>query len=240
MSVVIAILVVLVVAVLVTSLIDKCAKNDEKVLALNVENFRATQQIISADRNVGLALDENGKKVCLVDNHSSTESCRVLLCKDLLSSEIFQDGETITSSVRSSDIGSALVGGFLFGGAGAVVGGLSGKTKSSNTEIVHKISLRLIVNDTKNPLFEIDFLNTQTNKKDLRYQDAMQKARHWHGLIEVLIKRADVEDKENTINNVAQGSQGSTADEIKKLAELRDAGVLSDAEFQQQKERLLT
>ncbi len=66
----------------------------------------------------------------------------------------------------------------------------------------------------------------------------MQSARHWYGIIEVLIKQAE-EDKKNAVNNVVQISQSSITDEIKKLAELRDIGILSDVEFQQQKEKLL-
>jgi hypothetical protein len=37
----------------------------------------------------------------------------------------------------------------------------------------------------------------------------------------------------------AAGS-GSTADEVAKLAQLKDSGVLTDAEFQQQKAKLLS
>jgi hypothetical protein len=57
--------------------------------------------------------------------------------------------------------------------------------------------------------------------------------------MEIVIKRVDMEDKENAVNNIVKTSQNSVADEIKKLAELRDAGILNDAEFQQQKEKLL-
>ena len=37
----------------------------------------------------------------------------------------------------------------------------------------------------------------------------------------------------------AAGSGGGTADELAKLADLKDRGVISDAEFQQQKAKLL-
>ena len=38
----------------------------------------------------------------------------------------------------------------------------------------------------------------------------------------------------------AAGSGGGTADELAKLADLKDKGVLSDAEYQQQKAKLLS
>ncbi len=206
---------------------------------LGIKDFCATQQLIGVDDNSALAIDEQKDEFYLINKSQEKFLSRVILYKDLLSVEIFEDGETISSTVRSSQIGGALIGGIALGGIGAVIGGLSGKTKSSDK--VEKIILRLVVNDTKNPLHEVYFLNFATGikKKDSRYQEAMQKARHWNSLIEVLIKRADMEDKENSANNVVQISQSSIADEIKKLAELRDAGILSDAEFQQQKEKLL-
>jgi hypothetical protein len=206
---------------------------------LNMKNSKQNHIITNTENSKTLVIDENDKKVFLIqhDKNSIQIAEQTFSYNDLLSISLIEDGETVTDFRRSSQIGGALIGGLVLGGLGAVIGGLSGTTKTS--EMVEKITLRLVVNDTKNPLFEIDFLNTQTKKKDLRYQDAMQKARHWHGLIEVLIKRADMEDKENEKNNVVQSSSNSLADELKKLAELRDTGVLSDAEFQKQKEKLL-
>ena len=203
------------------------------------DSFPSTQHTNGIAYETGLAINEKNKMICLIDNRNETASSRVFSYKDLLSAEIFEDNETVTSTVRSSQIGGALIGGIALGGIGAVIGGLSGKTKTSGK--VQKIVLRLVVNDTKNPLHEIYFLNWESgiDKKTDFYKEAMQKARHWHSLIEVLIKRADMEDKENAANNVVQISQSSIADEIKKLAELRDAGILSDVEFQQQKKKLL-
>lgn len=78
-------------------------------------------------------------------------------------------------------------------------------------------------------------------KKDgFIYQKVIERARHWHGLIEVLIKRADEEAKASaTVTNETSSQSLSIADEIKKLAELRDSGLLSLEEFQKQKVKLL-
>lgn len=211
-------------AIIQTGNISKKKKAMEDHLA-RIDDFSATQKVMGGDGNTGLAIDEQRKKVCLIDNRQQTVSLRVVSYKDLLSSEIFEDGATVTKTVRSSQIGGALIGGLALGGVGAIIGGLSGKTKTSGK--VKKFALRLTVNDTKNPLHDVNFL----------YQGT--QARHWHGLVEVLIKRADTEDKTNITNSTPQIQPASIADEIKKLAELRDSGVLSVDEFQQQKARLL-
>lgn len=154
--------------------------------------------------------------------------------------EILEDDISITKTVRSSQVGGALVGGLVLGGVGAVVGGLSGKKQTSRQ--VKRVRLHLNVNDIKNPLHDICFLNMdKAIKKDgFIYQKVIERARHWHGLIEVLIKRADEEAKASaTVTNETSYQSLSIADEIKKLAELRDSGLLSLEEFQKQKVKLL-
>ena len=72
----------------------------------------------------------------------------------------------------------------------------------------------------------------------------MEQARHWHGLIAVLIKTADNEDERQEriepSSNVESSTQTSLADELSKLSDLRDKGVLSEEEFSTQKRKLLS
>jgi hypothetical protein len=202
-----------------------------------IEGFSATQKVIGSDGNTGLAIDEQREKICLIEYKEQNITTRVLAYKDLLSSEIFEDGATVTKTVRSSQLGGALLGGLALGGVGAIIGGLSGKTQTSGK--IKKVELRLTVNDTQNPLHDINLLNTETKKDSLFYKQAIQQARHWHGLLEVLIKRTDLDDKTEKTNDASKLSSGSVADELKKLVDLHDAGVLSIEEFQQQKAKLL-
>ncbi len=79
-------------------------------------------------------------------------------------------------------------------------------------------------------------------KDDLIYKAHMEEARKWNSLMTVIIKKADSldhEDKDtvvkgNPINSI------SIADEIIKLKTLKDEGILSDKEFDEQKNKLLT
>jgi preprotein translocase subunit YajC len=205
----------------------------------NIPNFTATQKVIGIDGYAGLAIDEEREKICLSYPRQKEQIYRIISYKVLLSSEIFEDGVTVSKTMRGSQIGGALIGGVLLGGVGAIIGGLSGKTKTTGS--VRKIDLRLTVNDTKSPIFDVTFLNKETKKDNPIYEQAIQSARHWHGLVEVLIKRADMEDKQKIASTpiIQHSSIASVADELKKLADLRDSGVLSDQEFQQQKLKLL-
>lgn len=206
----------------------------------SLPNFSPTQKIMGNNGDTGLAIDEDRKKIVLIKNGPTNVALKPITYRDVLSSEIFVDGETVTKTSRASQLGGALIGGLALGGVGAIIGGLSGKTRSS--EKVKRVDLRVTVNDTKNPLHDINFMDVEGKKDGLIYQSAMEQARHWHGLIAVLIKMADNEDiedsKSSSQENVSKSS--SLADELAKLSDLRDKGVLSDEEFSIQKQKLLS
>ena len=205
----------------------------------NIDGFTATQKVFGVSFT-GIAIDEERKKVCLLGDRQRAGSFRIFTYKDLIASEISEDGITITKTNRTSQIGGALMGGLAIGGLGAMVGGLSGKTQTSSR--VRNVELRLTVNDVTNPIHDVVFLNTEVDKSSgqgTEYDYAIKRARHWHGLITILIKQTDTEDKMSITNDRLQIRETSVADELKKLAELCDAGLLSADEFQQQKTKLL-
>lgn len=89
-------------------------KRDMETKLINESNFTATQKIIGEDGKTGLAIDERRKKIGLITlNHID-----VIPYNDILSSEIFEDGNTITRSSRTSQLGGALLGGLVLGGGG--------------------------------------------------------------------------------------------------------------------------
>lgn len=205
-----------------------------------LQDFSASQKIMGNDGITGIAVDIDRKKVCLIKHHKKDIELKLISNKDILCSEIFEDGETITKSARGSQIGGAIVGGLALGGVGALIGGLSGKTKSS--EYINRIDLRITVNDPKTPLHDVNFINVKSKKGGITYKYSMDQARHWHGLIAVLIKHADSEDaeKEKTSNKSDRVSPvQSVSDELIKLSSLRDKGILTEEEFIAQKRKLL-
>ncbi len=206
----------------------------------SLPDFNLTQQIMGCDGSSGLAVDEKRQKVCLITNNRASVSQRIISYKDIFSVELFEDGNSVTKTVRSSQIGGAVVGGLLLGGVGAVIGGLSGKTETSGK--IKRIDLRLIVNDMSAPLHDVAFMNVEEKKDGIIYTHAIQVARRWHGIVEVLIRRADAEEKNLQASErliPLELPSASVADEIKKLADLHNSGALTSDEFQQQKTRLL-
>jgi hypothetical protein len=207
----------------------------------SLDDFTITKKVIGKDKKTGLAIDLDRNKICLISDISAQASLKVILYKDIFACELYENGNTITETSRANQLGGVLVGGILLGGAGAIIGGLSGKTKTTGT--VETVELRLIINDAEKPVHDISFLSSELDKGGIiekgLYKNIMREARYWHGLITVLIKRADIEDNAR-VPQITSNNQGySVADEIKKLAKLRDSDLLSAAEFQKQKSKLL-
>lgn len=83
--------------------------------------------------------------------------------------ELLEDGD----SVASGGLGRALVGGVLFGGAGAVVGVATGrKTK----EYCSSLRLKVTIKDISNPIVYINFIESRVGKSENTYKEAMELA----------------------------------------------------------------
>ena len=205
-----------------------------------IPNYKSSQQYTSANGDVTLSIDETNKQISFVSLKLYKD--RVYSYHDILKSEILTDGISVTSTNRGSQLGGALLGGLLAGGVGALIGGLSGSTTSQ--EKVKKIELNVIVNDTANPICKIAFLDSEYSayaKDSQAYKDGYNTAYHCHQLIGVLIRQADEEDKRKETSTGSNNSQGNVAvaDELRKLVQLRDEGIISGDEFEAQKKKLI-
>lgn len=206
-------------------------------------NFTISNMLIGSN-NVNLAYDETRNKICLV---KKTYDFRIYDFRDILSAEIIENGETVTKTETKSKsrLGRAVVGGVLFGGAGAIVGGLTGKSESASTstDYVTQIDLKVIVKDTQNPVHIISFLSGTTVKQSGLYKSTIEKAMKWQAIMNVLISQADEKDNagveiEQFANEPPQKNNMVSA-EIYKLLELKNHGVITEQEFEAQKKKLL-
>jgi hypothetical protein len=190
---------------------------------MNLPDFAVSDYLFDS----GIALDTSRSALYLFN--PADMKGRIVKHSDIVSGEVIEDGITVTKT-ESSGIGRAVVGGVLFGGAGAIVGAVTAGRESVSSKKVTRISLRLMLQDPTRPVFESIF-----SKQD----DAI----HWLGVVESLIKKADIERQ----RNVNQGPKSTpeqpkllVADEMLKLYELHKSGVLTAEEYQAQKNRLLT
>lgn len=148
---------------------------------------------------------------------------------ELLSFELLEDGETVSKG----GLGRAVAGGLLFGGAGAIVGGVTGKKKTKGicTSMRIKVTFR---SPAPCDLAYIDFITTDTKVGGLIYTGAKMSAQECLSALQII---ADMADRASESTN--HGSAVSTADEILKFKNLLDAGVISQDEFNAKKKQLL-
>jgi hypothetical protein len=189
--------------------------------------FRPTQKLIGTDQRTGMAIDEQSKRVCLISEPYGRATLKMLPYRDVLESEVVENGVSVTKTSRGSQVGGALLGGLVLGGVGAVIGGLSARKTTTNK--VTSVDLRVVVNDTREPVHMLRFPNRT-------------QADHWHALVSVIIRQADQEDRANANTSGVQNAQApvSVADELTKLSALMEKGLITQGEFQAQKARLLS
>ena len=182
-----------------------------------VQSFSPTKSI-----STYLKIDENNKCFEIARN--------LFKYNNLLSFELLEDGETITKG----GLGRAVAGGVLFGGVGAVVGGVTGgkKTKGICTSMKIKVSMK----EAHCDVIYIPFITSETKKNSFTYKVAQENAQECISALEII---ADENKYTDVQFESAQFSNVSSADEITKFKKLLDDGIITQEEFNIKKKQLL-
>lgn len=160
---------------------------------------------------------------------------RVIPFSDLVSCEIKDDSHTtvvgkkeeVTKTSTGSAVGRAVVGSLVAGPAGAIIGGATAKKKTEvidNTKTITNHHYYVIVNlaSISDPVISIDC-----------GKSSPKMAEEIKAIISGIIAK-------NKQANASHVGVGSIADELTKLAALKEQGILTEVEFSQQKQRLLS
>lgn len=211
----------------------------------SLPNFTPTQSLFNILYTEGIAIDEERKKLAFLTMKSFVGiKIKTYEYRDILSSEVILDGESETKTKRTSQVGGALLGGLLLGGVGVVVGGLSGKSRTS--EIIKELKLRITVNDTSNPIFEINSHLTKSTKFGRNFKNHLSDFEKWHGILSSVIAYADKLDAEQEppaveIPNISSKTSTSASryKDLERIAKLKESGILTEEEFLTEKNRIL-
>lgn len=208
-----------------------------------IPGFTPSQIVNGVLNHYMFAVDKTHRKVVYLNENKET----VIPFEDIISVEIIEDNSTLASKSTMRTIGGAVVGGALAGGAGAVVGGLSGDTNIKKKVSLLQVKMRL--RDIDNPTLTINCYDckTMTSGQEAKtdsllwgiYKQGLEHARQITDLVSVIIDDVDRSEKQS-LSSPANNNTGSVAEEIAKLANLRDKGILTNEEFNAQKARILS
>lgn len=150
--------------------------------------------------------------------------------EDLVSYEYSEDGGTVVSG----GVGSAIVGGALFGIVGAVVGAATGKKKQS--EFVNSMKIKLTVNDITNPTEYIDMnpIRMRMKRSSGQYRKTLETTQEILSCLELIVKESQAKASANPVDNGTD-----PADEILKYKKLLDTGAITQEEYDAKKKQLL-
>jgi len=160
--------------------------------------------------------------------------------------ELLEDGE----SKVSGGLGRALVGGALFGGVGAVVGGVTG-TKTTRG-ICKNLRIKVTVNNMSNPVVYLTFGDDSfgVEKSSSKFKKSYSIAQECLSVLQLIcdiqnqsppepIVMTELPQEPINNDNIPTTAMTSSADEIRKLKSLLDSGVITDEEFVIAKKNLL-
>ena len=165
---------------------------------------------------------------------------------DIIEVSYEENGNQLYTKSTGRTVGGAIVGSFLMGGAGAVVGGLSGESKQ-NKEIKN-MDIKILLRSTSRTSCVLHFKDVdrvlKTKKEDDRklYETYLKNANQAKDVLSVIIddaKQASTPIAQPITQSVVAPASSSVADELAKLAKLKADGILTDEEFRVQKSKLL-
>ena len=209
---------------------------------LKLKQWRFTQSYVAPHLGF-IYIDEAMQEVAVLTFSDNAKLVRTFKFEDILSCEILKDGET-TYRKSTSRI---LLGGILLGGTGAIIGGLS-STSKKNVKVT-SVELKLVIRDMQNPNWSFMFFN---NAAQFMLEKALKDVNHWKDIFSIIIDKVDKDQSGKEVKKeVIQTTQTLALSEnqkpgkhdiyeqLQKIANLRDSGILTDEEFSVQKAKIL-
>jgi len=163
---------------------------------------------------------------------------RIYDYNELVSYELIEDGETITSG----GLGRSIVG-LTFGAVGGIIGGVTAKRRTKS--LCSSLLIRITVNDIHESTRFIKFIETATKKSSLTYKSAFKNAQECLSIFELINKYNEEQEaklksvKTQVASVIPPSPAPSIADELLKYKSLLDSGVITQEEFEKFKISLI-
>lgn len=171
-------------------------------------------------------LDDSTQTVQIITKAGFNSAKEYIKYNQIVSFELLEDGDTITKG----GLGSAVIGGALFGAGGAIAGAVLGAKKTK--AICNSLQLRISVRDYYKKVIVVNYIELPTKCTSMTYKQMHEQAQKAVGELQVAAASTQR-------NPVQQTASGSVADEIAKLNKLKEQGIITEEEFFAAKKKLL-
>lgn len=231
--------------------------NANKILDnLEARNFKSDKDYffgLPESKLQYISFDLNRKEIAIADANKNT--LKFINFNQLIDCEIIEDNTTI----MTSGVGRAIVGGVLLTGVGAIigagtrstskiVGAIVGADTRSTSEIIKNLAVRIATNDISDSMEMITLINIATKRDSVNYKNNMESAQGIYSTIISIINSGKIENQSNLVdtgklsdeNRVLESKiSGSLSDQIKELAKLKEEGLITEEEFTKKKKKIL-
>lgn len=201
---------------------------------INKNGISNSQSILL--KNIARIDIETQKKLLGAYSYYESESV-VLKFEQILDFEIFENG----NSVVSNKTGSAIVGGLLFGGLGAIAGASGSRIISDNCKT---LKLNIYTTDVTNSVVTLDLLDKGIEKNSTEYENLKDTINKMIGFLKIAResnRQAErKEDKKVIVENIEDINQNNNLSKLKELAQLKEQGIITDKEFEESKKKILS
>ena len=191
----------------------------------SLSEFACAARFVDGRGVTGIAIDNLNGKLCFLGRGAQGIETSIVYANSIVTADILQDGAMV--SVNSGGGGGII----MLGRVGVPVGA---RPNQVTTERVTQLELRVVVNDPDCPIRSVSFLAYPTSRTSATYEVARNAAHEWLARIDVMLRRA----RTATASELSSPAF-SVADEIRKLALLKADGLMSEAEFERQRAKLL-
>lgn len=140
--------------------------------------------------------------------------------------EILQNNSVISSG----GMGSAVVGGILFGGIGAIVGSNIGNKSSVNR--IESMKLKIVLDTISNPLLLIEYINSPVLSNSPEYEAIISNIQKDAAILEIILS-------DLTKQELPQSSSNSHLDKLTELKKIYDLGLITEDEYSKKKKEIL-
>lgn len=178
-------------------------------------------------RHIGLlSFDDNTQTFTILKRKEDKATYHF---NQIIDFELLENDESVTKG----GLGRAVVGGMLFGGVGAVVGGVTANRRAKG--VCKSLKIKISFRNSSNLTEYINFIDTETMTDSSFYQIRYEDAQETLSALQLAVEQVgDSVAAESSAEQVT-----SSADEILKFKQLLDMGAITQEEFDAKKKRLL-